>query len=171
MELLNTLMTVVHVMTCLVLCVSVLLQSGRGGGLGGGIGGAGATQVFGGRGAGGFLVKITVGASLIFLVTCLTLARLSSEPQTVVDLGSGTKQQDRREDPILEEGKAPWDPTAAANTKPLPADAPMIPEPPVIRLGGDGDGAEPPVIKIGGDGDGAQPLQIQLEEAPVAPGE
>jgi preprotein translocase subunit SecG len=120
MELLQTLVTVVHVMTCLTLIGTVLLQSGRGGGLGGGMGGA--AQVFGGRGAGGALLRVTIGASVVFFVTSLVLARLSSEPQSALDLSGGSQQQSANEDPIIEEGVLPWDdkedPTQVAPSEP-----------------------------------------------------
>ena len=134
MELLQTLISVLHVLTCLTLIVTVLLQAGRGGGLGGGLGGAGAAQVFGGRGAGGFLLKGTVGASVFFLITSLALARFSSEPQSALDLSGGSQAQSANEDPIMEEGTLPWDDNAAV-VPPAPSDAPVIPvDAPVIKI-------------------------------------
>ena len=67
-------LTVVHVINCILLIVVVLLQSSRGGGLAGAFGGGGTTQaVFGGRGAGTFLSKATTALAVIFMLTSLTL--------------------------------------------------------------------------------------------------
>ncbi len=73
----STLLHIIHVFVCLFLILVVLLQQGRGGGLGGAFGG-GATQVFGGRGAGNFMTRLTAICAAIFIVTSLALAWLSS---------------------------------------------------------------------------------------------
>jgi preprotein translocase subunit SecG len=74
---LQSLLNVLHVVVCLFLIMVVLLQQGRGGGLGGALGG-GATQVFGGRGAGNFMTRLTTAMALLFVVTSVSLAFLSS---------------------------------------------------------------------------------------------
>jgi preprotein translocase subunit SecG len=61
----------------LFLMLVVLIQPGKSGGMGALTGGA-ATQVFGGRGAGTILTKITWVTATIFFVTSLTLAYLST---------------------------------------------------------------------------------------------
>jgi preprotein translocase subunit SecG len=77
-----TLITVLHVLVCLFLMLTVLLQSGKGG-MGAAFGGGGGTQtVFGGSGAGGFLRKMTVAAAVIFMLTSMTLAWMSSKTGT-----------------------------------------------------------------------------------------
>ena len=60
-----TFTTIVHVFVSILLICAILLQSGRGGGLAG-LGGAAAGQVFGGRGAGNFLTKLTTTAAIVF---------------------------------------------------------------------------------------------------------
>ncbi len=78
----STLITVLHVLVCLFLMLTVLLQSGKGG-MGAAFGGGGGTQtVFGGSGAGSFLRKLTVAAAVIFMLTSMTLAWLSSRTGT-----------------------------------------------------------------------------------------
>ncbi len=78
----STLITVLHVLVCLFLMLTVLLQSGKGG-MGAAFGGGGGTQtVFGGSGAGGFLRKMTVAAAVIFMLTSMTLAWMSSKTGT-----------------------------------------------------------------------------------------
>ncbi len=74
---LQTLLNIVHVTVCLFLILVVLLQQGRGGGMGSAFGGATA-QVFGGRGAGNFLTRLTGICAAIFMLTSIGLAYLSS---------------------------------------------------------------------------------------------
>ncbi len=63
---------VIHIIVCLFLILVVLLQQGRGGGLGS-LGG-GAAQVFGGRGAGNFMTRLTGICATIFMLTSMGLA-------------------------------------------------------------------------------------------------
>ena len=73
------LLTVIHVLVCIFLVVSILLQSSKGGGLAGmfGGGGGGMGSVFGGRGAASFLAKVTMWLGVAFAVTSITIALLS----------------------------------------------------------------------------------------------
>jgi preprotein translocase subunit SecG len=74
---LQTFLNIVHVFVCLFLILVVLLQQGRGGGMGGAFGGATA-QVFGGRGAGNFMTRLTAICATIFMLTSMGLAYLAS---------------------------------------------------------------------------------------------
>lgn len=67
---------VVHVASCVLLVVAVLLQSGKDAGLSGafGLGGGGQT-IFGAR-AGDVLSKATVVFAVTFIVTCLLFTRV-----------------------------------------------------------------------------------------------
>ena len=102
-EFLETPLTALHVSACLFLMLVVLLQPGKSGGLGA-FSGAAATQVFGGRGAGNLLTKMTWVTATIFFVTSITLAFFSSsgdesleqrfseleEPESTVDAPPAT---------------------------------------------------------------------------------
>lgn len=70
-------LTVLHIFICLFLVLVVLLQPGKGGGLGGAFGGAGQ-QVFGGRGAGNFMTRLTWVSAAVFIATSVSLAYLAS---------------------------------------------------------------------------------------------
>ena len=75
-------LTVLHVMVCVVLILVVLLQRGKGADMGAMLGGGSSQTVFGSRGAGNFLTKVTAGCAVIFMVTSLTLSymgKLGSE--------------------------------------------------------------------------------------------
>jgi preprotein translocase subunit SecG len=75
-------LTVLHVMVCLVLVVVVLLQHGKGADIGAVFGGGASSTVFGSRGAGNFLTKLTTASALIFMVTSLSLAYLANTSGT-----------------------------------------------------------------------------------------
>ncbi len=76
-EIIQTPLTVMHVVACLFLILIILIQPGKSGG-GGIFASAGAQQVFGGRGAGNFLTKTTWATAGLFFATSITLAYLSS---------------------------------------------------------------------------------------------
>src|SRR5882672_9330790 len=69
---------IIHILICLGLVGVVLLQSGKGGGLAGGAFGGTAQTVFGGRGATDFITRATVVLGVLFFVTSLSLALLTT---------------------------------------------------------------------------------------------
>ena len=71
----------VHILVALALILMVLLQAGKGGSLGSILGGS-SQAIFGPRGAGNFLTKLTTVAAIIFMVTSLLLTGYSNRPQT-----------------------------------------------------------------------------------------
>lgn len=124
-----TMLTIIFVIVCLVLCVTILLQSSKGG-LGAGLGGAQATQVFGGQGAGGFLVKLTIGAASAFMVLSIGLARLSSQPQSILGELDEGEAVSSDEDEIIEAGTL--DTLPAAVDVVIPATTPSLVAPPTL---------------------------------------
>lgn len=72
-------LTVLHVMVCLILIVVVLLQRGKGAEIGAVFGGGASSTVFGSRGAGNFLSRLTTGAAITFMGTSLLLAYYARE--------------------------------------------------------------------------------------------
>jgi preprotein translocase subunit SecG len=78
------LVIVVHILVAIFLIAVILLQGGRGG-LGEALGGAAAQSLFGG-GANTVMTKITAVGAALFMVTCLSLAMLSTaRGRSVVD--------------------------------------------------------------------------------------
>ena len=69
---------VLHILSCLFLILVVLLQAGKGAGIGSAFGGA-SSAVFGGRGAGGFISKVTWVVAGLFMVTSVSLAWRSTQ--------------------------------------------------------------------------------------------
>ena len=68
---------IIHILACLGLILIVLLQRGKGADLGAAFGGSSQT-VFGSQGAGGFLARVTTISAVVFMLTCLGLAYMSS---------------------------------------------------------------------------------------------
>jgi preprotein translocase subunit SecG len=69
----------VHVVVSLFLILVVLLQTGKSGDLASAFGGGGSQTVFGPRGTGNVLTKVTAGAAVLFMVTSLSLVFLSQQ--------------------------------------------------------------------------------------------
>lgn len=77
------LISVLHILTCIALMVTILLQSGKGGGLAGSFGGGTSQTLFGGRGAATFLSRGSTILAVVFFLTSLTLGLSSSRTNTV----------------------------------------------------------------------------------------
>jgi preprotein translocase subunit SecG len=83
-----TLTVIIHIIVCFLMIAAILLQAGKGAEIGASFGGSSQT-VFGSRGPGTFLSKVTVGAAIVFMLTSLSLALLSKQANTsstVIDL-------------------------------------------------------------------------------------
>ena len=76
--------TILHIFLCILLVAIVLLQHGKGADIGVALGGGGSQTVFGARGAGNFLTKLTTGAAVLFMGTSLYLSYFST-PSTVTE--------------------------------------------------------------------------------------
>jgi len=72
------LLIIIHVVVCIALIMIVLLQTGKGADMGAAFGGGSSQTLFGSTGASTFLSKATTGAAIVFMVTSLGLAYLSS---------------------------------------------------------------------------------------------
>ncbi|UCB51625.1 MAG: preprotein translocase subunit SecG [Candidatus Zixiibacteriota bacterium] len=130
-------LTMIHVIICIALIISVLMQSAKGEGLAGAFGGSGVTgAVFGGRGAATFLSKATTGLAIAFFVSCLILSFLSPGSGGVTSDSSGIQREAERR---ATEGTAPAtgipgttpqeQPQAPAGQSEVPAEQPQTPPP------------------------------------------
>src|SRR5579862_1029621 len=68
------LITIVHIIVCLILVVVVLLQSGKAADLAGAFGGMGSQTAFGPRGSATLLSKATTISAIAFMFTSVTLS-------------------------------------------------------------------------------------------------
>lgn len=90
-----TLAVSIHLIVCFLMIAAILLQAGKGAEIGASFGGSSQT-VFGSRGPGTFLSKVTVGAAIVFMLSSLSLAMLSKQANTsstVIDLHPPTHQE------------------------------------------------------------------------------
>jgi preprotein translocase subunit SecG len=109
--------TILHVLVCFALIAIVLLQQGKGADIGATFGAGASQTVFGGRGAGSFLSKLTTGSAIVFMVTSLILSYFAI-PASVDTLLEG--------EPVpVEESLAP-EPEAPESSFPEPT---PVPEP------------------------------------------
>lgn len=71
-------LSIIHIIICFLLIMIVLLQTGRGADIGAAFGGGASQTLFGSAGPSGFLTKITTGVAIIFMITSISLAYVSS---------------------------------------------------------------------------------------------
>lgn len=100
----------IHIAVCLALIFIVLLQQGKGADMGAAFGGGASQTLFGSSGAGTFFGKATTAIAIIFMVTSLTLAYMSSN---------------HKGDSVMKEVAAPVEETIPENTAP---EVPVQPE-------------------------------------------
>ncbi|MDD5308004.1 MAG: preprotein translocase subunit SecG [Deltaproteobacteria bacterium] len=89
-----TLLIIFHVIFCVFLILVILLQTGKGSGMGAAFGG-GSQTVFGPRGSGSFMGKLTAAIAALFMVSSLVLAYLSSSGTSGIEkkLGALAEQK------------------------------------------------------------------------------
>ncbi len=73
---------IIHVIVCAAVVLVVLLQQGEGANIGATFGSGGSQTLFGSRGSGNFLTKLTAAAGAIFMVTSILLAKIESRVST-----------------------------------------------------------------------------------------
>jgi preprotein translocase subunit SecG len=105
----------IHIIACVAMIVTILLQRSEGGGLGLGTGG-GVGGLMTGRGAANALTRTTVIFATIFISTSITLALMAKAnrgtPSIIPRSGGGL---------TLPEGPAPSSPTTPLPSTPAPA--------------------------------------------------
>ena len=106
------LLIIVHILVCIALIMIVLLQTGKGADMGAAFGGGSSQTLFGSTGASTFLSKATPGAAIIFMLTSLALAYMSSHR-------TGTESVVTAAPPPIESSAQP-----APITTPAPGPAP-----------------------------------------------
>jgi len=118
----TTFLTILHVIVCIFLIAVVLLQRGKGAEIGAVFGGGGSSTVFGSRGAGSFLSKLTTGAAILFMITSLSLAYLwtvsSNERLFESEEAPAAEASGFEEQPAPGAAPAPADPTPAPPAEP-----------------------------------------------------
>jgi preprotein translocase subunit SecG len=119
--------TALHVIVCIFLVAVVLLQRGKGAQIGAVFGGGGGATMFGGRGAGNFLTKLTAGAAVIYMLTSLSLSYLglSGSGERLFDDESAIEAEAAAPESLFEEIEmVPAEPSADEPAAEAPAEAP-----------------------------------------------
>lgn len=103
---------IIHVLICIVLIIAVLMQSGKSADLAGAFGGGGSQTVFGPRGAGNILSKVTTISAILFMVTSMGLWILSARGDKSVVRGEDaavteTTPKKKEETPVKKEAVDP----------------------------------------------------------------
>lgn len=113
----STLITVVHVFTCVLLILVVMIQSGKGADISASLGGSSQT-VFGSSGGANFFTRFTGGAAAVFMVTSLALTLIKDLNRKSVFEGAApaTTQQSSPAAPAAAPDAAPAQPQAPAAT-------------------------------------------------------
>jgi preprotein translocase subunit SecG len=125
MGIIHIVLIVAHIIFAVAMIAVVLLQTGKGAGLSGVFGGGGAASesFFGGRGPGTFLAKMTTVAAIMFMVTSLVLAKLSSMPRGGRSIMDGKKTEETTPAKPKAPAKTPAKPAEGT----APAEAPAEP--------------------------------------------
>ena len=120
----SALITIIHVLICLILIVAVLLQSGKAADLAGAFGGVGSQTAFGPRGTATILSKITTISAVLFMVTSLGLWMLSFRGERSVVQGEpAAKAAETTTAPAAKTGEP-----AAAPAEKKPGDTQTTPQ-------------------------------------------
>ncbi len=121
----TTILTVAHIAVCLFLVIIVLLQHGKGADAGAAFGGGGSSQsLFGSEGPVPLLNKITTASAIVFMMTSVSLAYLSSTSST------GTMMSKVQQTNVVKEQAKPAGETVIPMPSAAPKDAAPAPEAP-----------------------------------------
>ena len=125
----SIILIIVHVAVCVALIMIVLLQTGKGADMGAAFGGGGSQTLFGSTGASTFLSKATTVAAIVFMLTSLVLAYMSSHrtADSIMPQTTAPVQQTAPATPseaASQESSAPPAPAAQGQTAPQENKAP-----------------------------------------------
>lgn len=115
------LLVIIHIIVSVFLIGVVLLQRGKGADMGASFGSTSSQTVFGSRGPGNFLSKLTTIAAVIFILTSFSLAFVGSNKG-----GGSSVIPEQTEAPVLPQPPAP-------DVKQIPQAAPAVPGAPVKK--------------------------------------
>jgi preprotein translocase subunit SecG len=148
----STVLVILHVVVCIFLIAVVLLQRGRGAEIGAVFGGGASSTVFGSRGAGSFLSKLTTAAAVLFMLTSLSLSYVWTQGaqdrlfDEAAPAGEAPAEAPAAPEALFQEVPAPAAPAAEGSLPPLEAPAAPSAEAalPPIQAPAAGSGAETP---------------------------
>jgi preprotein translocase subunit SecG len=121
----NAVLVALHVIVCIFLIAVVLVQRGKGAEVGAVFGGGASSTVFGSRGAGNFLTKLTTVSAVIFMCTSLTLSYIATQRSSERLFEDEVEAEAPAAEPLFEElgTVAPESAAAAPAAAPEPTEA------------------------------------------------
>ena len=114
----SILLIIIHVLACIALIMIVLLQTGKGADMGAAFGGGSSQTLFGSSGAGTFFGKATTAIAIIFMVTSLSLAYMSTNHEgssVMTDVAAPVEQN-------MPQDATPAVPAEAGQEQPAPTE-------------------------------------------------
>jgi preprotein translocase subunit SecG len=111
-------LVIIHVFVCVALIMIVLLQTGKGADMGAVFGGGSSQTLFGATGASTFLGKATTVAAVVFMLTSLGLAYLSSHRPSASVLNETPAAVETKAPETTPEQSTPAAPAASEEAKP-----------------------------------------------------
>jgi preprotein translocase subunit SecG len=123
-----TILTIIHILVCVFMVSIVLLQHGKGADIGATFGGGGQS-LFGTEGPVPLMNKITTAAAILFMVTSISLAYISSHRSTSSVMGGYPPPAApvQQATPPIEQLPDRVPMPATAPSEPVPAQFPGIP--------------------------------------------
>jgi preprotein translocase subunit SecG len=118
-----TFILIIHIIVCIFLVFIVLIQSGKGAELGAAFGGSGQT-LFGARGAATIFSKMTTIAAILFMLTSLSLAVVTTKGSSVIKTAPVAPEQKKN----IPQGQAPLQ--GLPSQPAAPTAAPVVPAAP-----------------------------------------
>jgi len=135
METIQTLLLVLQIIVAITLIGFILIQHGKGADAGAAFGSGASATVFGSRGSGNFMTRVTTVLAIVFLANSLLLGYLSTQrvkaPTSLLDSEPGIVLPPVTDMPVQDEaGAIPQDiqDEASVDTSSAPMDVPVLPE-------------------------------------------
>ncbi len=122
MENINSILLIVQVLLSISLIGLILIQHGKGADAGAAFGSGASATVFGARGSGNFLSKMTTVIAILFFVVCLSLAYVSSNRATPDSVTGSVTAQEEMVEPTQENADMP--PVEGEMSSPQESDLP-----------------------------------------------
>lgn len=119
----SSFMIIIHIIVAVALVLIVLLQTGKGADMGAAFGGGSSQTMFGASGASTFMSRLTTIAAIIFMLTSLGLAYLSSHRGTKSVMSEMPAPMTQQTEPARAEAKkadvAKETPEQSGQTEPI----------------------------------------------------
>lgn len=127
LQVVETLVLVVHVLAALAIIGLVLIQHGKGADMGSGFGGGASNTVFGSGGSGNFLTRTTTTIAIAFFLTSFGLAFFAKQhSEEVSDVG--IPQVGQRQEIVIDEAPAAAVDSEVPTAPTEESEVPAVPE-------------------------------------------